>query len=97
MDEAEQLRTKISEIKQRVAFQQAVKAEMSERLRIERERDQKIQREIRDIKGIKRVEGGLVQVKVSQMSEFQVVKCIKCKHNYYPARKGQRLYHSGKL
>ena len=97
MDEADRLRTKISEIKERVAFQQAVKAEMSERLRVERERDQQIQREIRDVKGIQREEGGLVQVKVSQMSEFQVVKCKKCKYNYYPARKGQRLYHSGKL
>ncbi len=65
MDEAERLRTKISEIKERVAFQQVVKAKMSERLRVERERDQQIQREIRDVKGIQRQERGLVQVKVS--------------------------------
>ena len=46
MDEADRLRTKITEIKQRVAFQQAVNAKLSERLLAERERDQKIQKEI---------------------------------------------------
>ena len=68
MDEAERLRAKISEIQQRVAFQQALNAKMSERLQVQRERDQKIQREIRDVQGHKRLKGGeyvLVSLKVS--------------------------------
>ena len=68
MDEGERLRAKISEIQQRVAFQQALNAKMSERLQVERERDLKIQREIRDVQGHKRLKGGenvLVSLKVS--------------------------------
>ena len=68
MDEAERLRAKISEIQQRVAFQQALNAKMSERLQVQRERDLKLQREIRDVQGDKRLKGGeyvLVSLKVS--------------------------------
>ena len=49
LDEADRLRTKITEIKQRLAFQQAVNAKLSERLLAEKERDQKIQKEIQDV------------------------------------------------
>ena len=68
MDEAERLRAKISEIQQRVAFQQALNAKMSERLQVQRERDLKIQREIRVVQGHKRLKGGeyvQVSLKVS--------------------------------
>ena len=68
MDEAERLRAKISEIQQRVAFQQDLNAKMSERLQVQRERDLKIQREIRDVQGHKRLKGGeyvQVSLKVS--------------------------------
>ena len=68
MDEAERLRAKITEIQQRVAFQQALNAKMSERLQVQRERDLKIQREIRDVQGHKRLKGGeyvQVSLKVS--------------------------------